>query len=262
MRQETTMPHVCWICGDEAPNKEELLDHMHEAHKEGSDYLRCPECNLFLKDLIVHYQCMHPGLPLPTGVPLRVQTKLIDRNDLWRKEQRKKKKRSRFKQGFFESTKNGKQLHYRSGWEKEVYKILERAFSVKSYKGEPFAIPYMVRGLKKNYWPDILVKFTDDTILLVEVKPLSQCPDKDGICDNFEQTKNDAKWQAAEKLCQKRGWFFVVWTERAIKQLSRLESNRLTRSELLKGTDAEEDEVEVLEEDLEILDTWDPEGED
>lgn len=251
------MPHVCWICGDEATNREELFDHMHDSHEEGVDFLRCPLCNVFVKDMIVHYQCSHVGAELPIGSMLRVQTKLIDRNDLWRKEARKKKKRSRFKQGFFESTKNDKQMHYRSGWEKEVYKILERAFSVKSYKVEPFAISYSLRGMKKNYWPDIMVQFTDDTVLLIEVKPLAQCPNQDGTCENFEQTKNDAKWLAAETLCQKRGWYFAVWTERAIKQLSRLDSNKLTRTELLRGTDAEVDEEET--EELELLDSWDPE---
>jgi hypothetical protein len=231
---------------------------MHQEHDEGIDFIRCPQCGTFVKDMVVHYQCSHPGLELPIGIQLRIQSKIVDRACLWRKEQRKNKKRGRFKNGFFDSVKNGKQMHYRSSWEKEVYKILERAFSVKAYKVEPFAIPYEIRGLKRNYWPDIMVKFTDDTSLLIEVKPLSQCPDKDGICENFEQTKNDAKWQAAENICKKRGWFFAVWTERAIKQLSRLEANKLTRSELLKGTNAEstEDESDV---DLEVLDSWDPE---
>jgi len=258
------MPHVCWVCGEEATNRNELFDHMHQTHEEGVDFVRCPECSTFVKDMIVHYQCTHPGLELPVGVPLRVQSKIIDRADLWRKEQRKKKKRGRFKSGFFDSTKNGKQMHYRSSWEKEVYKILERAFSVKAYKVEPFSIPYTIRGLKKNYWPDIMVKFTDDTVLLIEVKPLSQCPDKDGVCENFEQTKNDAKWQAAETMCSKRGWFFAVWTERAIKQLSRLDSNKLTRAELLQGTDAEDEEGEGDEEldvELEVIDSWDPDDE-
>lgn len=225
------MPWLCWIDGQECTSREEFVEHMRASHIEGTDFLVCPVCNDVVLDMVTHFGARHQDTPLPMSVPLRVSgAKDFKLN--WRRTQRRGKKR--FKEGFFRSEKNGKDIHFRSGWEEQVYKILERAFSVKAYQGEPFAIPYFFGGVRRSYWPDVLVEFVDESRMLVEVKPLAQCPTPDGGSENWTQAQNDAKWLAAESYCRMRGWLFVVWTEHAIKHLSRVRIEALTKSELIK----------------------------
>jgi hypothetical protein len=226
------MPHICWVCGFDSPTREDLFEHVHSQHEEGVDYLRCPVCAGYVRDMVVHFEHAHPGAMLPTGIPLRARFNVPDHRKAWRRAQKNHNK-SRFKQGFFESTKNSCQLHYRSSWELAVYKILEKAFSVKAYKVEPFPIPYDINGSNRNYWPDIWIQFTDDSVMVVEVKPLGQCPTREGVCESATQAINDAKWRAAQTYCERRNWEFAVWTERAIKQLGRKKSDQLTKSELM-----------------------------
>ena len=122
---------------------------------------------------------------------------------------RRKKRQVAFNDGDFVSKKNGKKIHYRSGYELEVYKCLEQMNSVVSFAGEPFGVPYWFQGEKHQYFPDVMVQFADGHVEVWEVKPKSQT--------SYEI--NDAKWTAAAKYCEARNWHFEVKTEYGIKEL-------------------------------------------
>lgn len=226
------MTVLCWTCGVECTNREELGVHMLEAHEADADYIKCPQCCEPVVDLLLHWETAHAAVALPGGVALRASKAPSDFRRRWLRQKRRSQK---FKEGFFPSPKNGgRQLHYRSGWERTVYKILEGAFSVARYEPEPFPIHYRWQGLQRRYWPDIRVTFIDGTSVIVEIKPLAQCPDPDGGCDTPVQALNEAKWQAAEAWCRSHGTQFIVWTENAIKRFSRMPGDRLTKDELLR----------------------------
>ena len=76
-----------------------------------------------------------------------------DLEGLQRQEETKDKKH--FKEGFYESKKNNKKMHYRSGLECEYYKLLELMNDVSSYHEEAFAINYMFEGHEHRYIPEI-----------------------------------------------------------------------------------------------------------
>ena len=109
--------------------------------------------------------------------------------------------------GHFFSTKNNKELYYRSSFELAAYKILEQLSKVYSYEAEPFAIPYTFEGINRRYIPDILVTYTDDTKELIEVKPEYL------VKDEKVQLKNEA----AEIYCKENNIDkFSIWTEKEI----------------------------------------------
>lgn len=227
------MPILCWTCGVPCENRQELTEHMKVAHEAGRDYITCPACGDIIIDLIIHWSARHGSDPLPAGAQLRVSQTPLDMRHQYQKDQQKKSKRH-FKDGYFPSQKNGKPMHYRSGWERTIYTILEKAFSVKRYEVEPFAIRYQWMAVKRRYFPDLRVTFIDGSQIIVEIKPMDQCPNADGTTDNDIQALNEAKWQAAIDYCNNNGMQFIVWTENAIRQLSRLPPERLTKTELCK----------------------------
>lgn len=202
---------------------------MKTSHVEGTDFLLCPVCGDVVLDMVIHFGAMHQDTPMPPGA-MRISSSK-DYKLAWRKRQRSHKK---FKEGFFQSAKNGCEIHFRSGWEETVYKLLERSFAVKAYQGEPFPIPYFFGGTRRNYWPDVLVIFTDESRMIIEIKPMAQCPTPDGVCENATQSMNDAKWLAAENYCKIRQWQFVVWTENAIKRLCKMRAESLSKDELTR----------------------------
>ena len=98
--------------------------------------------------------------------------------------------------------KAGKEVFYRSGWEKRAFEILEIDDDVKCFEVEPVTIPYFFEK-QRNYTPDILVSYKDGVNVLVEVKP--KC--------HVGALVNIAKFNAARKYCAENGMKFEVWTQ-------------------------------------------------
>jgi hypothetical protein len=133
---------------------------------------------------------------------------------VWRDKTRKKGKLKTRKPNFMEGTiisekMNGKEVHYRSGYEREVYQYLEVLPEVVSYDTETIEIPYFFEGKQHKYLPDLQIVFTDASIEVWEVKPASQTT----------LPRNEAKWKAARDFCRIRGWKFNVMTEVGIGKL-------------------------------------------
>ena len=103
--------------------------------------------------------------------------------------------------GTYVSSKTGATINYRSSWELEYAKLLDADETVTTWKYEPFAIPYEHDGETKQYLPDFLVSYDDESKELVEVKP-----------DRLTYTSiNEAKRKAAIALCEVAGWTYVSW---------------------------------------------------
>lgn len=205
--------YTCFVCGINLDNHQNYKDHIIKEHEMGRDYVLCPlsRCGYPVRCIRTHYKAHHPRESLPKVVQLKAT--------LWRDFTKNKKKyqKPKFKEGYFESAKNKKMLHYRSGYELDVYKALEKIDSVIEYYVEPIKIGYLFEGKKHTYNPDLVVIFDDNHKEVWEVKPSNQT----------DLPKNNAKWVACDNYCQMRGWKFVVITERGINKLKKISKNTI-----------------------------------
>jgi hypothetical protein len=119
---------------------------------------------------------------------------------------------------------------YRSLWELRLMNYLDVHQDVLEWASEELCIPYKspIDGKWHRYFPDFWVKQRDVTgnikIKLIEVKPAAQS------VPPIRRTKltrryinevktwgiNQAKWTAAQRACEEKGWEFVVMTEKEL----------------------------------------------
>ena len=114
---------------------------------------------------------------------------------------------------------------YRSLWERDVFKWLDRDPKVKKWSSEEIVIPYFYDVDKKyhRYFPDIKVVYEDRTVL-IEIKPAKETapPKKTGknqrqyVSEALTYVKNENKWKAARSFCKDRKWEFEIWTEETL----------------------------------------------
>jgi len=126
---------------------------------------------------------------------------------------KKRKKKSRYKRLDYFSIKANKTLKSRSGWEYAYFQYLDKNQNVKSYEYEVLKIPYLSNkksGKIRNYIPDFLITFTDDSKLIVEIKPKK-------FLDKLQVKK---KINAAKEYAEKNGIQFIVLTEDSLKLLN------------------------------------------
>jgi hypothetical protein len=86
---------------------------------------------------------------------------------------------------------------------------------VLTFQYEEVEIPYVsnVRlGRKRNYWPDLLITYTDGSKKLVEIKPKRK----------LTQAIVKKKVAAAKEWCCKQSIEFIVVTEDELKMLGLL----------------------------------------
>lgn len=196
--------YACFVCGCHFKTFDEFKEHMTSKHDEGREFIKCPLCDAPIRDLNIHYRALHPRDTIPHGT----QTKAL----IWRdfSTGKKKTKKPNFHGGQFVSIKNdGQLLNYRSGWELQAYECLEEISEVLKYEVESLKIPYYWSGKWHNYYPDLLVHFTDGRSEVWEIKPANQT--------DLEQ--NHAKWDACGKFCLAHGYKFIVQTEQGIHLL-------------------------------------------
>jgi len=98
------------------------------------------------------------------------------------------------------------------------------------WASEEIAIPYMspVDKKKHKYFPDFIVEVKNKKgeieTLMIEVKPLkhTKVPKKPKrmtqrfINEANTYLVNQAKWEAASLVCEKKGWKFKILTEKEI----------------------------------------------
>lgn len=124
---------------------------------------------------------------------------------------------------------NHTNIIYRSLWELKLMMKLDGHPDVLQWSSEEIRIPYIspLDGRRHTYFVDFYVKMKtrDNTIkeVLIEVKPKYQTvPPK--VQDAKRPTKkylrevstwgvNSAKWEAAKRYCEERGWTFEIFHE-------------------------------------------------
>lgn len=203
----------CFICGIQYTEFSEFKEHIVEKHEEGRDYVLCPleRCKAPVRDVRTHFKAKHPY----EKVPPKGQLKAI----IWRdiKDNGKiKKRKPKFREGYYESTKMNKSFYYRSGWECTVYELLDSWNQVIAYEVEPFEIPYIHEGNAHMYKPDLFIAFLNGKKEIWEIKPSNQTSLK----------KNQDKWFSAKRACEVRGWGFEVINEIMIEKLKKAVKNQ------------------------------------
>jgi hypothetical protein len=122
------------------------------------------------------------------------------------------------------------ECEYRSSWELKYMKYLDRQPNVLEWASENVIIPYYnpVEKKTRRYFVDFYVKVrtTEGFIkkYIIEIKPLNQCypPKKHKRTSNGYRSALKAyirfqcKWKAAKKWAEKRGWEFIVITEKEL----------------------------------------------
>jgi hypothetical protein len=194
----------CFVCGNQHGDYESYKSHIVAEHDEGREYLSCPDCKAPVREMRTHYAAKHPHRVLPKDGPMRVSVWFDFVGN------KRKARKPKFRDGFIVSNKNGgKELHYRSGYECEVYELLEHDDDVRAFHVEPFKVPYNFGGEWLEYIPDLRVDYMDGTTEIWEIKPANQT----------SLDKNKAKWLAMDHHATQMGWRFMVITEVGIGKL-------------------------------------------
>ena len=117
---------------------------------------------------------------------------------------------------------NPSNIIYRSGWELNFMKYLDRQPGVLQWNSEEIIIPYKspIDGKWHRYYPDFWVR-TSQGESLIEIKPKKQTkPPKLNPKHKRRYLKevrvwgiNEAKWKAAEEVCENKGWKWQILTE-------------------------------------------------
>jgi hypothetical protein len=137
-------------------------------------------------------------------------------------QKRKRRQRSKFKQGYFtnitEKYQQPKNKHmnksefpeYRSSWELEFMKFCEASEKIEKWSTESIAIPYISPkdGQPHRYFADFFIQTTSKEKFVIEIKPASQTGNP----------INKAKWEAANKWCNQNNFKFLVLTEKELKK--------------------------------------------
>lgn len=200
---------MCFVCGREFEEYDPYKEHIIESHEEGREYVLCPlaRCGAPVRDLRLHFKAKHPS---EKGVPKVGQMKALVWKDHSTRTGKMKQRKPKFREGYLVSGKNGgKEMHYRSGYECEVYECLECLPEVIKYDVEPFKVQYTFEGEVHEYNPDLSVLFDDGHVEIWEIKPSNQT----------SLPRNTAKWSACQQHCEARGWNFIVMTEKGIGKL-------------------------------------------
>jgi hypothetical protein len=119
---------------------------------------------------------------------------------------------------------------YRSSWELKVMKRFDLASWVQRWSSETTIIPYIspIDNRPHRYFVDfsLIVKDKEGNYItyLVEVKPFKETKEPINKGKNRQRyinevmtySVNQAKWKAARQYCEKKGWKFIIMTEKDI----------------------------------------------
>lgn len=206
--------YQCFVCGLQYESFDDYNQHILESHDEGREYVKCPleRCQACVRDLRAHFAAKHKY----DEVPKSGQMKALIWKDQ-KKDGKLKQRKTKFREGYLMSTKNGgKEMHYRSGMECDVYECLEALPEVMSYQVEPFKVQYSFEGNIHEYNPDLSILFDDGHVEIWEIKPANQT----------HLPKNSAKWAACQQHCESRGYSFMVLTEVGMSKLKQRIKNQ------------------------------------
>lgn len=124
---------------------------------------------------------------------------------------------------------NTKFIHYKSSFERKMFKYFDETKSVVSWGYEIVSVPYMFNGGNHNYFIDIYAEIMNKkgTVdrYLIEIKPKKQVtPPKNSPRRNQANFRkemavyqqNSAKWRYAEAYANNNNMKFKILTEEQI----------------------------------------------
>lgn len=124
---------------------------------------------------------------------------------------------------------------YRSSYELKFFRYIDVHPEILWWASEEYIVPYKspIDNRNRRYFPDVvLCKLEKDMtkqIYMIEIKPETQTGRPDIRKKNATPTGrisrrylnevkrygiNEAKWSAAEQYCAKRGWKWLIMTEK------------------------------------------------
>ena len=121
-------------------------------------------------------------------------------------------------------------INYRSLWERKCMLTFDDNPNIIKWASEEIAIPYLspIDRKRHRYYPDFMVELKNKEgkieTIMIEVKPKKQTeppkPRKRKSVTYLNEAKtyaiNQAKWAAAQALCDRKGWTFRIMTEKEI----------------------------------------------
>ena len=126
---------------------------------------------------------------------------------------------------------NPSNIIYRSLMELRFMKWCDSSEKILQWSSEEVIIPYIspIDNKRHRYFPDFLIQ-TAKGWFLIEVKPqVESRPPKKKLVEKLNLKKkrrymksvrtwlvNEAKWEAAKKVCEVEGWTFEIFTEKQL----------------------------------------------
>ena len=146
------------------------------------------------------------------------------------------KKNNKFRQGIFKPTNTSKYIGnsdpiYRSGWELKFFRWADLNENIIAWGSENIIIPYIspLDGKVHRYFVDNFIVFKNKegkkSKFLIEIKPSKQVAKpvstkgKRRTTILYEQKTwviNQAKWEAAKRWADKKGYEFLILTEKEL----------------------------------------------
>jgi hypothetical protein len=107
------------------------------------------------------------------------------------------------------TNKSGHPVQFESFQERVLTLLFERDSSIRDYRSQPLTITFVDQDKRnRRYTPDFLVRRRNNAIEIHEVT----------ITERQERTRGREREEEAEKIFQKKGWKYVVHTERTLPQ--------------------------------------------
>lgn len=144
------------------------------------------------------------------------------------------KKDDKYRQGLYKPKNPQKYIGkgmpvYRSGWELKFFRWCDFNDNVLEWASESVIIPYLNKadGKVHRYYTDGVVAIKEGTNIvkyIVEIKPSKQVqPPSSGkkkqstvVYENYRYIQNMSKWEAARNWCSKKGYKFIILTEKEL----------------------------------------------
>ncbi len=119
---------------------------------------------------------------------------------------------------------NPNNVVYRSLWERNTFRWLEKQPWVRWWNSEGTVIGYVCDTDRKvhRYFVDLTIRTDYGETWLIEIKPHAQTqkPKRKNINEALTYMKNSSKWRYAKRFCDDRpGYKFEVWTEQTLEKL-------------------------------------------
>ncbi len=144
--------------------------------------------------------------------------------------------KGKFHQGYYRPVNKEKYIgtklpQYRSGWELKFFRWADKNDNILKWGSENVIIPYLnpLDNKVHRYLVDNYIIFRDKkgkkTKFLIEIKPSSQTVKPKTrkyarkttiLYERKMYVQNIAKWEAAKKFAEKKGYKFIILTEKEL----------------------------------------------